>query len=201
MSNNKGFTLIELLVALALLVILTGALYGTYFSVMAAREKGGVRIEERRELSTTLGKLHSELASAFFNIKNARLLFVVEDRDSFGKPASVLAFTAVTPPRIDPAPASGLTLVRYSIEETEGVLTLVRESRDPYLDTNVKSFPYPVMDVVEGFLVECYDGVKWVKSWDTAQMGQNRLPQYVRVTLTTKGGQLFTTVASPRLTQ
>jgi len=65
MLNNKGFTLIELLVALALLVILTGALYGTYFSVMAAREKGGVRIEERRELSTTLSRLHSELASAF----------------------------------------------------------------------------------------------------------------------------------------
>jgi len=201
MPNNKGFTLIELLVALALLVILTGALYGTYFSVMAAGEKGGVRIEERRELSTTLGKLHSELASAFLNPKNARLLFVVEDRDSFGKPASVLAFTSVTPPRIDPAPASGLTLVRYSIEETEGALTLVRESRDPYLDTSVKSFPYPVMDLVEGFLVECHDGAKWVKSWDTGQMGQNRLPQHVRVTITTKGGQLFTTIASPRLSQ
>ena len=48
MRNNKGFTLIELLVALALLVILTGALYGTYFSVTKAREKGGARIEERR---------------------------------------------------------------------------------------------------------------------------------------------------------
>jgi len=201
MPNNKGFTLIELLVALALLVILTGALYGTYFSVMAASEKGSVRIEERRELSTTLGKLHSELASAFFNKENARLLFVVKDEDSFGKPASVLAFTAVTPPRVDPAPASGLTLVRYSIEETEGALTLVRESRDPYLDTNVKSFPYPVMDLVEGFLVECYDGAKWVKSWDTDPTLNRKLPEHVRVTVTMKGGEVFTTIASPRLSQ
>lgn len=198
LSNNKGFTLIELLVALVLLVILTAALYGTYFSVMGAREKGGVRIEQRRELSTTLGKLHSELASAFFSTTNKKLLFVVEDRDSFGKPASVLAFTCISPPRVDPAPSSDLTLVRYSVQENEGVLTLVRESREPYLNLSVKSLPYPVMDVVEGFLVECYDGGKWVKSWDTAL--NNRLPDIVRVTVTMKGGEVFTTIASPRIT-
>lgn len=199
MLNNKGFTLIELMVALVLLVILTGALYGTYFSVMSARERGGVRIEERRELSTTLGRLHNELSSTFFNKTNNRLHFVVEDRDSFGKPASVLAFTSVTPPRVDPAPASDLTLVSYSVKETEKVLSLVREARDPYLDTKVKSFPYPVMDEIEGFLVECYDGGKWVKSWDTALVP--RLPDSIRVTVTMKGGEVFTTIATPRLSQ
>ena len=198
MLNNKGFTLIELMVALALLVVLTGALYGTYFSVMGAREKGGARIEGRRELSNTLGKLHSELASTYFVTTNKKLLFVVEDRDSFGKPASVLAFTFISPPRVDPAPSSDLTLVRYSIQEKEGVLTLVRESREPYLDVAVKSFPYPVMDVVEGFLVECYDGAKWVKSWDSSL--NNGLPALVRVTVTLKGGEVFTTIASPRIT-
>ncbi len=198
LNNRKGFTLIELMVALTLLVILAGALYGTYFSVMGAREKGGVRIEQRRELANTLGKLHSEISSAYFRSTNKKLLFVVEDRDSFGKPASVLAFTGISPPRIDPAPSSDLTLVRYSVQEKEGVLTLVRESREPYLDVSVKSYPYPVMDVVEGFLVECYDGGKWVKSWDTAL--NNRLPDQVRVTLTMKGGEVFTTIASPRIT-
>ena len=204
MLNNKGFTLIELLVALALLVILTGALYGTYFSVVSAREKGVAKIERRRELSTTLGKLHSELASSFFktsNLQNNRLLFKVEDKDSFGKPASLLAFTFVAPPRIDPAPASDLTLVSYSVQEKEGVLTLVREPRDPYLDTKIKSVPYPVIDVIEGFLVECYDGGKWVKSWDTDPTLNRQLPKAVRVTITMKGGEVFTTIASPRLTQ
>jgi len=199
MRNNKGFTLIELLVALALLVILTGALYGTYFSVTKAREKGGARIEERRELSTTLGNLHSEIASAYFNKTNKLLHFVVEDRDSFGKPSSLLEFTSIAPPRSNPAPASDQTLVRYSVQEKEGVLTLTRESREPYLDVKVKTLPYPIVDVVEGFLVECYDGSKWVKSWDTAL--NNSLPKSVRVTLTTKGGELFTTIASPRMAQ
>ena len=198
MPNNKGFTLIELLVALALLVILTGALYGTYFSVMSAREKGGDRIDQRRELSTTLGKLHDELSSSFFSKKNQRLHFVVEDRDSFGKPASLLQFTAIAPPRIDPAPASDITLVRYSVQEKEEVLTLVREARDPYLDVSVKSTPYPIIDQIDGFLVECWDGGKWVKSWDTALNGF--LPKKVRITLTLKGGEVFSTIASlPRL--
>ena len=196
MRNNKGFTLIELMVALALLVILTGALYGTYFSVTAAREKGGARIEARRELSTTLGGLHREIASAFQS-KNKLVHFVVEDRDSFGKPASLLEFAFAGPPRLTAVPTSDLTLVRYAVQEKEGVLALTREARDPYLDAGVKTFPYPVMDAVDGFLVECYDGGKWVKSWDTALNGF--LPKSVRVTLTLKGGEVFTTIASPRI--
>lgn len=208
MPNNKGFTLIEVLIALALLVILAGALYGTYFSVVGAREKGGVRMEERRELSTTLGRLHDELSSAFFKAavpsadpttaKTQRFHFVVEDRDSFGKPASLLQFTAVTPPRIDPSPASDLMVVRYSVQEKEEdqVLTLVREARDLYLDTSVASVPYPVMDRLEGFLVECWDGAKWVKTWDTTL--NNQMPQKVRITITAKGGETFSTVATPR---
>lgn len=211
MRNDNGFTLIELLVALALLVILTGALYGTYFSVTAAREHGGARIESRRELSTTLGNLHNEISSAFFKSSVTstsskdggkpanRTIFVVEDRDSYGKPASRLAFTYLAPPRLTNTPTSDLTLVGYAIKEKDEVLTLTREVRDPYLDTSVKSTPYPVMDVVEGFLVECYDGSKWVKSWDTAL--NNKIPKYVRVTVTLKGGEVFSTVASPGLAQ
>ncbi|GFO69373.1 general secretion pathway protein GspJ [Geomonas limicola] len=222
MLDNKGFTLIELLVALALLVILTGALYGTYFSVTAARERGGQRMESRREISATLGGLHNEIASAFFkqgsgpapskpgstpgsstggstssgsNSNLPSMLFVVEDRDSFGKPASTLAFTYLAPPRLTSAPTSDLTLVSYTVKEKDGVLTLRREARDPYLETTVKSTPYPVIEVIEGFQVECYDGSKWVKTWDTAL--NNRIPKTVRVTITLKGGEVFRTVASP----
>ena len=199
MLNNKGFTLIELLVALALLVILSGALYGTYFSVVAARDKAGARIEERRELATTLGKLRSELASAYFRRGNDRLLMVVEDRDSFGKPASLLAFSTIAPPRFDAARASDLNLVSYFVKEKEGVLSLMRESRSPYLDKSVKSVPYPVMEVIEGFQVECYDGGKWVKSWDSAPPPMNNnLPQQVRVTVTLKGGEVYSIIAAPK---
>lgn len=197
MRNNRGFTLIELLIALALLVVLSAALYGTYFSVVSARDKGGTRIETRRGISTTLAKLHDELSSTFFSTKNERLHFVVEDRDAFGKPSSLLEFTFAAPPPIDATPASDITLVRYSVQDKEERLKLLRESRDPYLDKGVKSVPYPLLDEIDGFLVECWDGGKWVKSWDTAL--NRSLPKKVRVTLTTKGGGSFSTIAAQRL--
>ncbi|HJV67267.1 MAG TPA: type II secretion system protein GspJ [Geomonas sp.] len=218
LNNNKGFTLLELLIALALLVILAGALYGTYFSVVSAREKGAARMDERRELSTTLGKLHSELACAFFKSSNSvsassnsnsgggstagRLVFKVEDKDSFGKPTSTLTFTAIRPPRVTAAPASDVILVQYAVkEEKDGVLTLTREQRDAYWDSNYRSTPYPVMESIDGFQVECYDGNKWVKSWDTAPTLNGRLPKAVRVTLTLKGGEVLTSIARVRTAQ
>ncbi|HJV33925.1 type II secretion system protein GspJ [Geomonas sp.] len=214
LNNNKGFTLLELLVALALLILVAGAMYSTYFSVVSAREKSGNKMEERRELSTTLGKLHSELASSFFkssnNVNNkssgtgspGKLLFKVEDRDSFGKPTSTLFFSTIRPPSVSGAPASDVILVRYFVkEEKEGVLKLMREQRDPYWDTNYQSTPYPVMDSIDGFLVECYDGMKWVKSWDIAPTFNTGLPKVVRITLTLKGGEVLTTIARVRLTQ
>lgn len=201
MPNNKGFTLIELLIALALLVVLTGALYGTYFSVMSARDRGGMKMDQRRELSATLGKLHDELASVHFatslDPEKQRLHFVVEDMDRFGKPTSLLQFTAIAPPRIDPAPASDLMVVRYSVQEKdeEETLSLVRESRDLFLDVGVKSAPYPLMDRIDGFSVECWDGNQWVKTWDTAL--RPYLPRQVRVTVTTRDGEVFSTIGSP----
>jgi len=220
--NNKGFTLIELLVALLLLVILSGALYGTYFSVVKAREAGGARSEARRQLSSTLGLMRNELASAFFTgsgsliptapIVNGsaakaaaasadnpgqNLQFVVEDRDSFGNPASLMQFTALVPPPAGSVPASDVEAVRYFVQEKEGALTLAREAKDLY--QQVKSAPYPAIEHIEAFQVECYDGAKWVKTWDTALT--HRLPDSVRVTVTLKGGEKFAVVAAPGLTR
>ena len=39
MSRNSGFTLLELLVALALMALLAAALYGSYFALVAGRDR------------------------------------------------------------------------------------------------------------------------------------------------------------------
>jgi general secretion pathway protein J len=198
MGSNRGFTLLEVLVALALLVILSGALYGTYFSLMRGRETTVVKMEERRELSTTLDQLRRELSAAFYNTNNKRLHFVVEDRDFFGKPASTLDFTFIAPPGISNLPTSDQVRAIYTAGEKDKKLILARQAQDLYMTVN--SLPYPQMKELEGFLVECYDGNEWVRTWDTVL--NNRLPKAVRVTLMVKEGEKtvnFSTITKLRM--
>lgn len=183
--HNRGFTLLEVLVALMLLVILSAALYGTYFSLMRGRDSAATAIEERREISSTLDRLRREISASYFNTQNPRLHFVVEDRDNFGKPASTLDFTAIAPPRTDGLTASDQVQLVYRPEEMEQKLTLMRQARDLY--STIDPFPYPQMEELEGFLVECYDGSKWVRSWDT-RLNAGQLPKYVRITIRMREG-------------
>lgn len=183
--SDRGFTLLEVLVALALLVILSAALYGTYFSLMRGREIAVEKMEARRELSTTLDQLNRELSAAFYNTNNKRLHFVVEDRDFFGKPASTLDFTFIAPPVGGTLPASDQVRAIYTAGEKDKKLTLVRQAQDIYM--KVDSLPYPQMMELEGFLVECYDGNEWVRTWDTVL--NSTLPKAVRVTLMAKDGE------------
>jgi len=177
----SGFTLLEVLIALLLLVLLAGALYGTYFSVARATSAARERTGQLRDLRVTLDLLRRELSAAWYNSANRRLHFVVEDRDVFGKPASILDFTAFTVQRQGSVPSSDVMSVRYRpLEREENRLILSRQARDLYLES--KTEPYPLTGEIEGFLVECHDGNAWVRSWDTALNG--RLPRAVRVTVT-----------------
>ncbi len=171
--------------ALALLVILSGALYGTYFSLMRGRETAVVKMEARRELSITLDQLRRELSAAFYNTNNKRLHFVVEDRDFFGKPASTLDFNFIAPPSSSNLPTSDQVRAIYTAVEKDKKLLLARQAQDLHMTVN--SLPYPQMKELEGFLVECYDGNEWVRTWDTVL--NNRLPKAVRVTLMVKEGE------------
>ncbi len=197
--SYQGFTLLEVLVALVLLVILSAALYGTYFSLMRGRETAATKIEERRALADTLDRVQREIAAALFRSGNPRLHFVVEDRDIFGKPASTLDFTYVAPPVGGSQPASDQVQTVYKVLEKDRKLVLTRQANDTYV--TVDPLPYPQMEELEGFLVECStDGTKWVKTWDTAL--NTRLPRYVKVTLLVKEGDKtvgFSTVAVPRM--
>ncbi len=204
--QNRGFTLLELLVALAIMVILSAALYGTYFSVMRGRESAAAGMESRRELRGTLDLLRRELAAAYFNTNTgagkANLLkFVVEDRDSFGKPASILNFTCIVPPRSGSLPCSDQREVTYRVVEHDKKLVLTRQEKELYSDAKV--LEYPQMEELEGFLVECYDEskLKWVKTWDTPKMN-SKLPTAVRITIRLKegdGSTPFSAIASPKV--
>ena len=179
-SRNSGFTLLEVLIAVVLLGILSAALYGSYFGVIRARDRASAGMESRRELGATLDLIRREVSSALFNRTDKRLRFVVEDRDNFGVPSSTLELTTLAPPAGQSRSESGIVVVKYRIAEKDKKRTLTRQERDLFSE-EVTIPAYPQMEQISAFLVECYDGSKWVKSWDTAINGA--LPKSVRVTV------------------
>ncbi len=198
--RESGFTLLEVLIALALLGVLAGALYGTYFSLVKGRESASEGMEARRELRSTLDLLRRELNAALYNRDNKKLHFAVEDRDIFGKPASRLAFTAIGPPQAGSQAVSDQIDLVYEILQRDKKLVLSRQEKDLYLSGEPGR--YPQMESIEGFLVECRGSDTWVKSWDTAiNFG---IPKAVRVTVVVKEGEnsvSYSILASPRITQ
>jgi general secretion pathway protein J len=75
---------------------------------------------------------------------------------------------------------SGVITVRYQLVEKDKRYILTRSEQDCFSETP-PAFVFPQMERISGFLVECYDGSKWVKSWNTA-LGQPR-PKMVRITV------------------
>lgn len=179
-SRNSGFTLLEVLIAVVLLGILSAALYGSYFGVLQARDRASSGMESRRELGATLDLIRREVSSAMFNRTDKRLRFVVEDRDNFGASSSTLELTTLAPPVGQNRSESGIVIVGYRIAEKDKKRTLTRQEQDLFSE-EVTIPAYPQMEQISSFLVECYDGSKWVKSWDTAI--NLRMPSSVRVTV------------------
>lgn len=181
-SSNRGFTLIEILIAVVLLGILSAALYGSYFIVLSARERASEGMEARRELGSTLDLIRREFAAAKFDRDDKRLRFVVEDRDNFGRPASSLELTTLIPSSGQGRKESGISSVRYRLEEKDKRFILTRCEQDIFFES-ADATGYPQMERISSFLVECYDGSKWVRSWDTATALNNALPKMLRVTV------------------
>lgn len=172
-----GFTLVEILIALALAALLLAGVYGTFFSLAGATARARQEMEKTRSIRGTLDLIRRELASARFVRESDRHPFILLDRDRFGMPASVITIAPTTPP----VPGvEDQAIVTWRTIEREGRVILIRESIPSHRTGD--PLPAPVLDDVKGFLVECYDGSRWVRTWDARVNG--RLPLMARVTIT-----------------
>ena len=189
----------ELLLALAITALVLAAAYTTLFSLSRAQENAARGMEQRRALRNSLDLLRRELSSVLFRAGDQRFRFLVQDRDFYGKPASTMQYATLAPP--SEGLSSDLVRVRYqTVEDDGGTVLLQRASQGLFLTGEHKS-GYPLLDSLQGLLVECYDGNKWVKTWDTSMTAS--LPKMIRVTVTQQEGDRnvpYQVTATPRLT-
>jgi general secretion pathway protein J len=197
-NSRRGFTLLELLLALAITALVLAAAYTTLFSLSQAQERAAHGMEQRRALRNSLDLLRRELSSVLFRTGDQRFRFMVQDRDFYGKPASIMQYATLAPP--SEGVSSDLVRMRYqTVEADTSALVLQRSSQGLFL-TDERSGGYPLLDSLEGFLVECHDGSRWVKTWDTTMTAT--LPKMIRVTVTLQEGDrsvAYQVTATPRI--
>lgn len=199
----KGFTLLEVLIATALLALFLTILYRVFFTTLKAEDRVTKDLDLYLDIRRTFDAISMEVQSAFFSEKHLKTFFVGERRDSLGRTTSSLSFTTLTYPILQEGiPGSDMVAVSYSVEEKDGGLTLLKGVWNPYLESGDKEsqLRIPLVEGIEGFEVEFYNGREWAKAWDATL--ERRLPFAVRVTLTFKEGgeeRGVSTIALPRI--
>jgi general secretion pathway protein J len=175
-STEAGFTLLELLVAFAILTIILGAIYGTFFLSHKALDGIDDTLLKLQECRMTLDTLGREMESALYNPSDRLSTFKIEDRDLYGKQASRVVFTTFSP--LTP----GLSLVSYYVDENNGKLTLMKNIRSAFTPGNPEEKGVGLIDDLRAFSVEAMLKGKWVRTWDAADTSV--LPEEIRVTIT-----------------
>lgn len=171
-TYHNGFTLIEVLIAIAIASIVAGALFSTYLAihnVISSVEGSSVKLRETRNI---LDMLSRELSSAYVDNNDKKTFFVLKDLDIYGKPASMLRFTAFSD--------NGLTSITYEIKELENGkrLVLTKKAGPAFRDERIEA---ELVEDIEGFLVEVQSGENWLRTWDTELTG--RLPEKIKITI------------------
>ncbi len=179
---RRGFTLIEILLALALLAVVITLIQGTYSGTVKSRERSGAESRQLHTAALVLDRLANEISGAYVDPARPDATGLVLAVDGDGH--SVLAFTA----RLQPIPTirpGGGSEVSYFVEAEDDRVRLVRRE-SPDLDGNLEEggAPYPVVDDLVRFQVQCFDGEQWVEEWDSREREDGPvLPRAVSVEL------------------
>ncbi|HET6514640.1 MAG TPA: type II secretion system protein GspJ [Thermodesulfovibrionales bacterium] len=170
-----GFTLLEVLIALAIFSVIIASLYSTFFmshKAVDALDDSLLRLQESR---TVLDVLKREIESAVYDSNKTYTVFKLDDRDFYGKQASRLVFTSFSPL------LPGLAQITYSVEETDGRLSLKKKVISAYAKpAETKSIE--LMEDIESFTVEARYNDKWIKTWDSG-LTKAPLPDEIRISV------------------
>ncbi len=174
--KNCGFTLIEVLIAFAILSIVLTAVYSTFFLTEKAingLDESMVRLQEMR---SAIDILRRELDSVFWAENDNKTLLKVQDRDLYGKQATLVTFTTFT--ILKP----GLSRISYFIDEKDNKLNLMKKIESPYHDEKMEAVD--IIEDLESFSIEVRYNGQWVKTWD-AEIVKN-IPEEIKISLSSK---------------
>jgi general secretion pathway protein J len=173
-QSPEGLTLIEILIAVAILSIILTALYSTFLLSHKAIEGMDESMLKLQESRKAIDILKRELDSAYYDIKEKDTIFMIQDKDFYGKQATQIIFTTFSTLR------PGLSKISYYIEEKDKHMNLFKKIESPCSELNTEG--EDIIDDIKNFTVEAKYHDTWVKTWDT-DINKN-LPDEIRISLT-----------------
>ncbi len=174
--RDHGFTLLELLISIALLTIILGAVYGTFFMSHRALDGTDDMLLKLQEGRMTLDTVCREMESLFYSPSNRFSVLRIEDRDIYGRQTSRVALTTFSP--LTP----GMSVVSYYVEENNGKLRLLKKIRPSFAPDNPEEKGVELIEDLQTFTVEALLKGRWVRTWDASDT--NSVPGELRVTIT-----------------
>jgi prepilin-type N-terminal cleavage/methylation domain-containing protein len=167
---SEGFTLIEVLLALAIFSVILTVLYGSFFVSHRALKGSDAALLTLHELRTAMDRIQREVEAALPE-KDGEYTFRVRDRDIFGRQASQLEFAT----HLSAAP--GPSIVSYYVKQVDDRLVLLKRSA-PAFGGRTGGRAAEMLDEVNSFTVEAYEGGMWLKTWQS-----EKLPEELRITI------------------
>ncbi len=192
MRALRGFTLLEVMVALAIFVIISGAIYGAFSNAQQTVAFAEERSDAYQVARVMLTQINRELRSAY-QPADVTVSTLTGDDTENGNTAEVqtdtLTFlTTAHKPLQANAPYGGVCKVSYTVQEdanNQPIGLYVTEDVHPGLEPDTEAEePVLLSDLVVGLNCQYLDGGtgEWVDAWENA----TTLPAAVRVELVVK---------------
>jgi general secretion pathway protein J len=195
-ANERGMMLMEVVVAVAILAMMTTAVWSTFSSTVKAMDEVGKVQDRYAMVRTAMNRMGSEAQMAFLSFNRpsseTRHFTLFEGREDFG--SASLTFSAFSHLRMRKhANESDQALIQYFLapddDDSDRTHLYRRESRrlTGDLPEQMDQFEpaYVLLEDVKELEFKFWDPVeaRWISQWQTTQRDQqaDRLPNMIRI--------------------
>ncbi|HOE66477.1 MAG TPA: type II secretion system protein GspJ [Candidatus Hydrogenedentes bacterium] len=182
---SSGFTLLELLLGTVISAVLLAALYGVYHGALRSQSRAYAVLEEAAPRGYAVDIIRRDLQNMAppGGLLSGHLLGQPQNEATYRRDA--LEFCATTGRLSEAAPWGEIQRIAYALEKIDDrsdafrlVRTVTRNLLPAALEDSGE--PTALLEGVNSFEVQYFDGLAWIDSWDSTAM-DNALPLAVRV--------------------